>query len=184
MVLCYGSVLASGPSRSAACSRMGPAGTDGQPRALSRGQRLGPGSGIARASQRRARPPRCLDSGGVPAGVGGVSASGARDGWVAYRGFENTPHQRCVGHLLRRCKDLQAAHPDAPWVAEVQAVLQHGLALRKTLPCGQPQRARSRDGPQPTVRPARSPARRAIAGRSSVSVPAEERNAAPPRQRS
>ena len=53
-----------------------------------------------------------------------------RDGWVAYRGFKNAPHQTCVGHLLRRCKDLQAAHPDSPWAGEVQAVLQHGLALR------------------------------------------------------
>ncbi len=53
-----------------------------------------------------------------------------RDGWVAYRGFKHAPHQTCVGHLLRRCKDLQAAHPDSPWAGEVQAVLQDGLALR------------------------------------------------------
>ena len=37
---------------------------------------------------------------------------------------------RHKGHLLRRCKDLQAAHPDSPWAGEVQAVLQDGLALR------------------------------------------------------
>ncbi len=53
-----------------------------------------------------------------------------RDGWVAYRGFKNAPHQTCLAHLLRRCKHLQAAHPDSPWAGEVQAVLQDGLALR------------------------------------------------------
>ena len=31
---------------------------------------------------------------------------------------------------MRRCKDLQAAHPDSPWADAVQAVLQDGLALR------------------------------------------------------
>ena len=31
-----------------------------------------------------------------------------RDGWVAYRGFKKAPHQTCLSHLLRRCKDLQA----------------------------------------------------------------------------
>ena len=53
-----------------------------------------------------------------------------RDGWVAYRGFKKAPHQTCLAHLLRRCKNLQAAHPDSPWAAAVQAVLQDGLALR------------------------------------------------------
>ena len=53
-----------------------------------------------------------------------------RDGWVAYRGFKKAPHQTCLSHLLRRCKDLQAAHPDSPWAGAVQAVLRDGLALR------------------------------------------------------
>ncbi len=53
-----------------------------------------------------------------------------RDGWVAYRGFKKAPHQTCLAHLLRRCKDLQAAHPDSPWAGAVQAVLRDGLALR------------------------------------------------------
>ncbi len=66
------------------------------------------------------------------AAVLGPNFSGVlvRDGWVAYRGFKNAPAQTCVGHLLRRCKDLQAAHPDSPWAGKVQAVLQDGLALR------------------------------------------------------
>ena len=42
-----------------------------------------------------------------------------RDGWVAYRGFKKAPHQSCLAHLLRRCKDLQAAHPE--WAGAVQA---------------------------------------------------------------
>jgi len=53
-----------------------------------------------------------------------------RDGWVAYRGFKEAPHQTCLAHLLRRCKDLQTSHPDSPWAGAVQAVLQDGLALR------------------------------------------------------
>lgn len=66
------------------------------------------------------------------AAVLGPNFSGVlvRDGWVAYRGFKNAPAQTCVGHLLRRCKDLQAAHPDSPWAGKVQAVLRDGLALR------------------------------------------------------
>ncbi len=53
-----------------------------------------------------------------------------RDGWVAYRGFKHAPHQSCLSHLLRRCKELQENHPYSPWAGEVQAVLQDGLALR------------------------------------------------------
>ena len=53
-----------------------------------------------------------------------------RDGWVAYRGFKQAPSQTCLSHLLRRCKDLQASHPDSPWAWEVQAMLQDGLDLR------------------------------------------------------
>ena len=60
-----------------------------------------------------------------------------RDGWVAYRGFKKAPAQTCVGHLLRRCKDLQAAHPDSPWAGKVQAVLQDGLALRDRCNAGE-----------------------------------------------
>ncbi len=39
-------------------------------------------------------------------------------------------HQTCAGHLLRRCKALQEDHPDSPWAAQVQAVLQAGLDVR------------------------------------------------------
>ena len=60
-----------------------------------------------------------------------------RDGWVAYRGFKNAPHQTCLAHLLRRCKHLQAAHPDCPWAGEVQAALQHGLVLRDRANAGE-----------------------------------------------
>ncbi len=73
------------------------------------------------------------------AAVLGPNFSGVlvRDGWVAYRGFKNAPAQTCVGHLLRRCKDLQAAHPDSPWAGKVQAVLQDGLALRNRCNAGE-----------------------------------------------
>ena len=60
-----------------------------------------------------------------------------RDGWVAYRGFKNAPHQTCLAHLLRRCKHLQAAHPDCSWAGEVQAALLHGLVLRDRANAGE-----------------------------------------------
>ena len=59
-----------------------------------------------------------------------------RDGWAAYRGFKHAPHQTCLSHLLRRCKELQTDHPDSPWAGDVQAVLQDGLALRKRCNAG------------------------------------------------
>ena len=60
-----------------------------------------------------------------------------RDGWAAYRGFKHAPHQTCLAHLLRRCKQLQEDHPDSPWAGEVQAVLQDGLALRDRCNAGE-----------------------------------------------
>ncbi len=51
-------------------------------------------------------------------------------GTVGWPIVKNAPHQTCVGHLLRRCENLQVAHPDSPWADRVQAVLQDGLALR------------------------------------------------------
>ena len=59
-----------------------------------------------------------------------------RDGWAAYRGFKHAPHQSCLSHLLRRCKELQEDHPYSPWGGEVQAVLQDGLALRDRCKAG------------------------------------------------
>jgi len=60
-----------------------------------------------------------------------------RDGWAAYRRFKHARHQTCLAHLLRRCKNLQTAHPDDPWAANVQAVLQDGLALRDRRQAGE-----------------------------------------------
>ena len=60
-----------------------------------------------------------------------------RDGWVAYRGFKHATHQSCLGHLLRRCKQLQEDHPDSVWAGAVQAVLQDGLALRDRCNAGE-----------------------------------------------
>ena len=89
-----------------------------------------------------------------------------RDGWVAYRGFKNAPHQTCVGHLLRRCKDLQAAHPDSPLGGRGAGGPVGRSSAAGPLQCGRHQPARSGDGPRPTGRPARSPDRhRAAVGR-------------------
>ena len=53
-----------------------------------------------------------------------------RDGWAPYRRYRGAMHQTCVSHLLRRCKELREDHPDSPWAAQVQAVLQAGLDVR------------------------------------------------------
>ena len=53
-----------------------------------------------------------------------------RDGWAPYRRYRGGIHQSCVSHLLRRCRELQEEHPDSPWAAQVQAVLQAGLDVR------------------------------------------------------
>ena len=52
-----------------------------------------------------------------------------RDGWAPYRCYDGL-HQTCLNHLLQRCRQLQADHPDSPWAGEVQAALQAGLDLR------------------------------------------------------
>ena len=36
-----------------------------------------------------------------------------RDGWAPYRRFTQAIHQACLAHLLRRCRLLQADHPQA-----------------------------------------------------------------------
>ena len=91
-------------------------------------------TGCGCSRRRRPRSTRVCDGRGFEhaAAVLGPDLSGVlvRDGWAAYRGFKNAPHQTCAGHLLRRCADMRAAHPDTPWTAEVQAVLEDGLALR------------------------------------------------------
>lgn len=53
-----------------------------------------------------------------------------RDGWAPYRQFSAAAHQTCLAHLLRRCRLLQIDYPRAPFVADVQGVLQDALALR------------------------------------------------------
>ena len=75
----------------------------------------------------------CADRGFADAAaVLGADFAGVlvRDGWVAYRGFEHAPHQTCLAHLLRRCKDLRNDHPDSPGAATVQTVLLDALDLR------------------------------------------------------
>jgi len=54
------------------------------------------------------------------------------DGWRVYYKFLKAGHQSCVGHLVRRCRDLAAvATPAAArFPLRVKAVLEKGLALR------------------------------------------------------
>ena len=66
------------------------------------------------------------------ASVLGASFAGVlvRDGWAPYRQFTAAAHQTCVGHLLRRARQLRADHPRARLPGQVQAVLQQALAVR------------------------------------------------------
>jgi transposase len=53
-----------------------------------------------------------------------------RDGWAPYRQFTEAAHQSCIGHLLRRARELRQDHPRALLPAHVQEVLQDALAVR------------------------------------------------------
>jgi transposase len=53
-----------------------------------------------------------------------------RDGWAPYEQFTAAAHQSCLGHVLRRCCELQAAHPRALLPGQVEEVLQEALAVR------------------------------------------------------
>ena len=53
-----------------------------------------------------------------------------RDGWAPYRQFTQAAHQSCLAHLLRRCRDLAAVHPQARFPCRVKALLQQALAVR------------------------------------------------------
>jgi transposase len=55
-----------------------------------------------------------------------------RDGWIVYRGFSHAIHQTCVGHLLRRCREMMVvAHSGAAaFPRTVKEILQHSLRLR------------------------------------------------------
>lgn len=61
----------------------------------------------------------------------------ARDGWAPYRRFVYADHQTCLGHLLRRCRLLQADHPRSPFAGRVQHRLQQALALRDRYAAGE-----------------------------------------------
>lgn len=56
-----------------------------------------------------------------------------RDGWAPYRQFDHAAHQTCLGHLLRRCREIAEAHPRAVWPCQVQAVLEDALDVRDRL---------------------------------------------------
>src|SRR5205085_6218844 len=61
-----------------------------------------------------------------------------RDGWKPYESFRLATHQPCVGHLLRRCKDLLATATRGAVVfpRNVKEVLQDGLAVRDARDAG------------------------------------------------
>jgi transposase len=57
-----------------------------------------------------------------------------RDGWAVYRRFGQAVHQTCLGHLLRRCREMiEVATPGgatARFPQAVKDILQRALALR------------------------------------------------------
>jgi transposase len=54
------------------------------------------------------------------------------DGWAVYYKFLRASHQSCIGHLIRRCRDMAAvASPAAArFPLQVKALLEKGLLLR------------------------------------------------------
>lgn len=54
-----------------------------------------------------------------------------RDGWAPYRQFTAAAHQTCLAHLLRRCRLVASDHPHTRFATDVQAILQHALAVRE-----------------------------------------------------
>jgi len=61
------------------------------------------------------------------------------DGWVVYRCFEKAEIQACLAHLLRRCHELleSATRGAVRFPRQVQALLQHALALRDRRDAGE-----------------------------------------------
>jgi transposase len=61
------------------------------------------------------------------------------DGWAPYRCFEQATLQTCLAHLLRRCHELleKATAGAVRFPRQVQAALQHALALRDRRDAGQ-----------------------------------------------
>lgn len=61
------------------------------------------------------------------------------DGWAPYRCFEEATLQACLAHLLRRCHEMleTATRGAVRFPRQVQAYLQHGLALRDRRDAGQ-----------------------------------------------
>jgi len=73
-------------------------------------------------------------SGAVAERILGASYAGAliHDGWSAYGRFEQTRHQQCLGHLLRRCRELleTATRGAVRFPRRVKDLLQGALDLR------------------------------------------------------
>jgi len=61
-----------------------------------------------------------------------------RDGWKPYESFRAATHQPCVGHLLRRCKELLATATRGAVVfpRKVKEVLRDGLDVRDARDAG------------------------------------------------
>lgn len=73
------------------------------------------------------------------------------DGWAPYRRFTKARRQLCLAHLLRRCKELLEAPPNAECASffeQIKRVLQQALALRNRRDEGTitPHGLRSRQG--------------------------------------
>ena len=71
---------------------------------------------------------------GAAAGVLGEAFAGVmtHDGWAPYLSFRSAPHQMCLAHLLRRCRELLEAATRGAVVfpRKVKALLKEALAVR------------------------------------------------------
>jgi transposase len=68
----------------------------------------------------------------------GYAGTIVRDGWAPYRRYEKAKHQTCLGHLLRRCHEMDQDLPKwaRPVPRRAKTLLLDALAARELTPAG------------------------------------------------
>jgi transposase len=70
----------------------------------------------------------------------GYAGTIVRDGWAPYRRYEKAKHQTCIGHLLRRCHEMDHDLPNwaRPLPRRAKTLLLDALAARDLAPEARP----------------------------------------------
>ena len=70
----------------------------------------------------------------------GYAGTIVRDGWAPYRRYEKAKHQTCIGHLLRRCHEMDQDLPNwaRPLPRRAKTLLLDALAARDLAPEARP----------------------------------------------